>query len=468
MQAPPAAPLTVLRIAAGPEGEVRNGAYVLYEERTRFDPATDKQVVVSFLWQGQPGLHRMVAQWKSPDGASSSPPPIQYESKDRRFGAFWSLNLTPSSAAGTYSIEVTVDGEPGGRFSFDVAPGTAGGANAPRVKRPLSQAELFARAHTSFVLLERATADGQRLESAAAFAAGRGRLFTSVAAVDGADVITAVLPDGARQPVTAVLGANRMQDWVVLAGGPAAEVAQPVAAETSTQVGDRLVSLEGASAESRVLVDAAISGRATAPGMGTRLLITLGSGAAPPGEPVFNEFGELVGIVGGSLVPGASDLSDLMRFRAELKGVPVVPIALIRAPLDAPVSLADARARGDFLGGVQGGQHLMTGGFARGITTAGAIAPTDQRREFSVRDKGMVVFVTWSPQAKLKGALTMKLYDDGNRVMAESKPGKLSLRPGDMRVSSWPLPAFPRPGVFRADVSVEGVPIWRGFVRLTE
>src|SRR6266511_3191747 len=177
--APPA--LTVLRIASGPHGEVRNGDFVLDEERTQFDPSKDKQVLVFFQWQGQPGVHRMTAQWKSPDGASSTTSPVQYEARDRRFGAFWPLMLSPASAAGTWSIEATVDGQPGGRF-------------------------------------ERATAKGGRLDPAAAFAAGRGRLFTAVAAVDGADTITAVLPDGRRQAITAMVAMNRQQDWIVLAG----------------------------------------------------------------------------------------------------------------------------------------------------------------------------------------------------------------------------------------------------------
>ncbi len=84
-QAQPAGPppLTVLRIAAGPHGEVRNGNFVLDEERTQFDPSKDKEVVVYFQWQGQPGLHRMTAQWKSPDGASSTTSPIQYDAKDQ-------------------------------------------------------------------------------------------------------------------------------------------------------------------------------------------------------------------------------------------------------------------------------------------------------------------------------------------------------------------------------------------------
>jgi hypothetical protein len=214
-----AAPLTVLRIAAGPRGEVRNGDFVLDEERTQFDPAKDKQVVVFFQWQGSPGVHRMIAQWKSPDGASSTSSPVQYEAKDRRFGAYWSLTLSPTSAAGTWSIEATVDGQPGGRLAFDVAP-LSGGSIGPPAKRLLSQAELFTRASASFVLLERATAKGDRLYPAAAFSPGRGRLFTAVAAVDGADTITAVLADGKRQVITGMIAMNRQQDWIVLAGGP--------------------------------------------------------------------------------------------------------------------------------------------------------------------------------------------------------------------------------------------------------
>ena len=63
-------------------------------------------------------------------------------------------------------------------------------------------------------MLERATAKGDRLDPAAAFAVGHGRLFTAVAAVDGADRITAVLPDGTRQPIAAVR-AIRDDDGVI-------------------------------------------------------------------------------------------------------------------------------------------------------------------------------------------------------------------------------------------------------------
>ncbi len=159
-----------------------------------------------------------------------------------------------------------------------------------------------------------------------------------------------------------------------------------------------------------------------------------------------------------------------MHFRAELHGVPIVPISLIRAPLDAsPVSLADVRAHGDLLGSVQGFQHVLSGGFARGITRTQTIVPADRRTEFSAtRDKDLIVFVTWSPQIRLKGALLLRIYDEANRLTVDSKPGKLDVRPGNSLLSNWKLAVPSKPGMYRADVMVEGVPIWRGFVRITE
>jgi hypothetical protein len=463
------APLTVLRIAAGPHGEVRNNDFVLQEERTRFDPSHDKQVVVLFQWQGEPGTHRMIAQWKGPDGSSLTTSPVQYEAKDRRFGAYWSLALSPTSATGTWSIEATVDGQPGGRFTFEVAPGSGGTAAPPPTRRILPQAELFTRVGATFAVLERGTAGGERLDPAGAFVAGRGRLFTSLSAVDGADTITAVLPDGTRQAITAMIAMNRPQDWIVLAGGPTAEVSQPIASDTASQVGDRLFSMEASAGASRVLVDGQVTGRAGAPTTGPRLIMTLGGGGTPPGMPVFSEFGELVGLVGGSLVSGTTDLSDLFRFRAELRGVPVVPISLVRAPLDAaPTSLADGRARGDLIPAVQGRQHVLSAGFARGITRNETITPADQRQDFSVRDKEFVVFLTWAAQKRIRGAVVLRMYDEANRITLDTKPGKLDVRPGDRKMVNWRLTVPQRPGMYRAEVLVDGVPHWRGFVRITE
>ena len=468
--APATAPATLLRASSGPSGQIRNGDYVLDEERTRFDPATDKQVVVFFQWQGAPGPHRMIAQWKSPDGASSSTSPVQYVAPDRRFGAFWPLTLSPATAPGTWVVEATVDGQPAGRLTFEV--GSANGAAAPArpARQIMTQAQLFTRATAAFVVLERSTAKGRKLDPAAAVAVGHGQLFTSMAAVDGADAITAVWPDGKRQPVTSILGMNRPHDWAVLAGGPEGDLEQPVATDASVQVGDRCFSVEAGAGGTRVLANGAVTGRAGTAAAGTRLVVNLAAGTGIPGAPIFSEFGELIGFIGGSLVPGTSDLVDLIRYRAELRGEPVVPVSVVNvAPGAVATPFADVWGRGDILHALDGREHVLSAGFAKSILKDEIARPSDQRDEFSATDKEFVVFVTWGPQARLKGLTTLRMYDPTNGMMAESKPTKLDVRPGSASVlSSWKIPVPTKAGMYRADVLVDGVPIWRGFVRVTD
>ena len=459
--------LTVLRISAGPHGDVRNGQFVLDEQRTQFDPAKDKEVFVYFEWQGTPGAHRMIARWTSPDGASSTASPIDYVARERRFGAFWTLPVTPPSATGTWAVEATVDGQSGGRFTFELIAG-ASGAPVANVRRLPTPTELFTRVSGVYVLLERATTKGTRLDPAAAYMAGHGRLFTSIAALDGADGVTAILPDGRRQPITTVIAINRAQDWAIVSGGVDADVSQPLAPDTTVQIGDRMFSLEASAYASRVLVDGQITGRAGSSASGPRFIMSVGGGASPSGEPVFNEYGELIGIMGGTLVPGTYEMTDLIRFRAELRGSPVVPISLFRAPSDAVgTPITEVRARGDLLGAVESGQNIVNAGFARGISKTTPY-PQDERRDFSIKEKEFTVFISWKAQARLKGMATLRLYDEGNHVVVDSEPAKIDIRPENFMLSNWKIPIPERPGVYRADVMVDGVPLWRGFVRITE
>jgi hypothetical protein len=465
------APVTLLRSAVGPSGQVRNGDYALDEERARFDPARDKQVVVLFQWQGAPGVHRMSVQWKSPDGGASTTPPIEYAAPDRRFGGYWPLTLTAQTAQGTWSAEAIVDGQPAGRLTFDVraSDGTAAGAvSAAPVRRIMTQAQLFARLSAASVVLERSTSKGRRIDPAGAVALGHGRLVTAIAAVDGADSLVAVLPDGKRQPITSILGMNRTHDWIMLAGGPDGDLDQPVVSENTVQVGDRCFSIEAATGGTRILVDGAITGRAGSQSSGTRLVANLAAGTGMPGSPVFSEFGELIGFIGGALVPGVYDLADLIQFRAELKGAPVVPLPAA-GPGASAVTFSDAWARGDILHALDGREHVISGGFAKGILKDQTVRPADQRQDFSTKDKEFVVFITWGPQARLKGMTTLRLYDQSNQLVADSKPAKLDVRPGSPSVlSSWKMSIPTRAGIYRADVLVDGVPMWRGFVRVTD
>ena len=59
----------MLKIFAGPAGKEADGAFVLTEERTIFGRDDDREVIVMFEWDGVPGPHKLVAQWRSPDGS---------------------------------------------------------------------------------------------------------------------------------------------------------------------------------------------------------------------------------------------------------------------------------------------------------------------------------------------------------------------------------------------------------------
>jgi hypothetical protein len=172
------------------------------EERSIFSRSDDREVVVLFQWDGTAGPHKLVAHWRSPDGALSSTSAIDYVAQDRRFGAYWQLPLSPSMPTGTWTIEATVDGQPGGRFTFEVRDEKV---VAPVVKRPLTEPALYEQLERLFVVLERSTTDGYPLDVGAGLRTGDGRIITAMAVLDGTDSITALSSSEPRRPVDAVL-----------------------------------------------------------------------------------------------------------------------------------------------------------------------------------------------------------------------------------------------------------------------
>jgi hypothetical protein len=182
------APVQVLSITAGPTGADSNGGFALTQERSIFSRADDREVIVLFRWEDVPGTHKLVAQWRSPDGAASVSSAIDYKAAEKRFGAYWRLPVSPGMALGTWSIEVAMDGRPAGRFTFEITDANVAAAPA---RRALTEAEIYERLNAAFVVLRRSRADGVELDPAAAFmvAPETGRLHTVVAAIDSADTI---------------------------------------------------------------------------------------------------------------------------------------------------------------------------------------------------------------------------------------------------------------------------------------
>jgi hypothetical protein len=286
-------------------------------------------------------------------------------------------------------------------------------------------------------------------------------------AVDDTDRIRGFTADGASRELETLIAWNRRQDWAVVAMPTGSAQPFAPAPPDSTNVADRCFTMEGGPSGGRVLLEGTISGKSGS-GTGPRLLATFFTGAGMPGAPVINEFGEIIGIVGGGHVPGATRLMHIMRFRAMLRGVPIVPFALVRsADSVAPRSMADLRAQGEIIPALSGEEHVLSGGFARGVSRRETIAPSEQREEFSGQEKGFVVFLTMNARARLRGMMRLRIYDADNRIVAEGKPSKSDFRKEQLTFTSWEVPMLRAAGTYRADVSFEDKPIWRGFVRIT-
>lgn len=451
----------VVRISSGPSGSTVNGDFALTAERSIFNRSDDREVIVLFQWDGVPGAHRLVAQWRSPDSAVTASSAIDYVAKAARFGAYWSLPLSSAMALGTWSIEATVDGMPAGRFTFEVTDHNV--ASSP-VKPMLTPAALYERLDRAFVVLGRSSRAGRSLAAAAGFRAGGGLVYTAMSALDSADDIRVLSRDGTAAPLTTVVAWNRAQHWAVLSGAAAADTLA-IAAADATKVGSRCVSLEGTSATGRVLSECTITGQ-DAQGATPSFIATFRVGGAVSGAPVLNEFGELIGLV-GDLNPIGAEGAVAYRLGGSLPGTPIVPIGAIQVDgAAARVTLADLRSRGVTVPGVVGEEHVLTGGFGR-VDAKGKLVSTEHHDELSLREKGCAIFVMWNPRERLRGQLNARLFGEDNRVAADSKPMKGDLGKGQTATSAWSFSMPASAGTYRADVLLDATPIWRGFLRVT-
>jgi hypothetical protein len=458
-QQQPAVPVHVLKISSGPSGNQVNGTFVLTSERSIFNRTDDREVIVLFEWDGVPGPHRLIAQWRSPDSSVTSNSAVDYVAKAPRFGAYWSLPLSASMSVGTWSIEATVDGVPAGRLTFEVTDSRV--ASSPS-KPMFTQAALYERLDQATVVLRRSSKAARALGATSGFRPAVGLIYTAMSTLDNADEIHMVSHDGSEHPVTMVNAWNRGQHWAALSGGADVGV-QPIAVAAATSVGTRCFSLDSTPPTGRVLSECSITGQSTQ-GAGPSLIATFATGRGVPGAPVLNEFGELIGLVGDlgrtgetevAYSPGGSTL-----------GTPIVPVRLINVDATAtPVTLLDLRSRGVTIPAVISDEHAMSGGFGR-VDAKGRLTSTEHHDQLSMREKAFAVFVMWSPKERLRGQMIVRFFDPDNRVVAESKPAKVDLRKDQTSTSSWTLPMLTNPGTYRADVLLDNTPIWRGFLRI--
>jgi hypothetical protein len=253
-------------------------------------------------------------------------------------------------------------------------------------------------------------------------------------------------------------------------------------AASSVNVGDHCVFLETGASGSR-LTDGTITGKNTFPRAGERLLIASAASATSIGGPLVDEFGDYVGVMGGTILPGASAMKmlDLFGERPSSKGGTIIyengamAVSISQMPevfpSSAETSLEELNRRGEFLTPITKSGLV---GFAQLAVATGKGAnrpsvPREYRSIFSRREGRATVFVNWQPTSKAKGKAVLRVFNSDNQKVAESKPQNLSLSPGNSLTSSWdvPLENLP-PAIYRADLLFEEQTVWRDFFRVTD
>jgi S1-C subfamily serine protease len=451
------------------------------DPRTVFYIPEDHQVIVYMEWEGPPGKHHIEGFWKSPAGKTAAMTDFDYEAKQNKFGAFFTFTLSDSMALGGWSLEAHVDGEPSGSHAFQIMGGNRPADMAP-ARKMLTPSELYEHAVQSAVTVEAVDIKGQRFRSASGFLMEPDWIVTAFENIDGATKLRLKYSDGSQFETDQLVSWNRRQDWAVLKAGPTKPKLKRAAVD-SWSVGDTAMYLETAPEGNRVITNVSIDGKNVFPGAGMRVNISAAPTDGAIGTCLLNEYGEVIGVIGGTIVPGASAMKFLeiasptpvaAGSRVYMRGGLAVPITLLPTSVtQAPTPLSALEAKGEFLPPVTASRNVVYGQLARTVNTKGGLPfPVDSTDSFSKHDAKVNVYVLWEGREKTKGLVTARLFDVDNHLLNKSsleKPMKFSINRGEQKTTTWEFSTANLPiGVYRIDVWLDDAPAWRTFWRLSE
>jgi S1-C subfamily serine protease len=466
----------LVRSVSGTKVVDEGGRYLVEDARSVFYAPGDKEVIVYFTWEGPTGLHHFEGLWKKPDGKVSIISDFDYKADQPRFGGYFRMLLGETPPTGVWALDVRIDGEMVGTHNFQVVGATRPDTPLPS-RRMLSPSEIYKRAAAASVFLENLNPLGERRSLRSGFFIAPDRLVTAFQVVDGASKVRVVMPDGRRLEANEVLAWNRRQDWIMLRVDSGQLTTVQPAAPESWSVGDRVYVLDVPEEGNRVLIETSLIGKQSLSGAGDRMTIGDNLNRRAWGSPILNEYGEVVGLIGGNLVPGSAFVEDLAFSARSLtgssRGTLAVPYSLISQATSGglPTTIENLGRSGQFMPQLNGNENVLSGTLSRNLNRKTDPPQTiEERSEFSRQDARAMVLVTWLPKEKRKGVPSLQLYDLDNRLLSES-PGKkkISVSPQKLSYSAWEVPLANLPsGIYRLDVSLNADTVWRTFFRIVD
>jgi hypothetical protein len=480
--APPANPTyKLLRAVSGSKYEQTKAGFHLIDPRSTFYVPDDKKAIVYMEWEGPSGKHTFEAYWRNPEGKVSVISDFKYETQpnEKRYGGYMELLLNPEMQTGMWSMEGRVDGEVLGTHAFQIV-SAAKPTIAEDTRAKLSVANLYAKANASTCLVEALDVRGTVLHSGLGFFVQKDALLTAFQTIDGANILRVTTPNGQRVTVQSVLAFHRWQDWAVLpvTGGTPMPISP-----SPPSIGDRATTLNVDQSGSRSIVDASLIGKSNSPKGGERWKIASSLYAQSVGAPVMNEYGEIVGMMGGISLPGVRNIastgstSRFISYPGNLVGTGLiltefdsaVPVEVVPKTFGAAVEFATLRANGAFTPSfnprVEVARATLCKGISKGQISTMAM-PIDEKFGFATNEN-VTVFVMWQPQQKDKAMATVRVYGTDNKVLMESPAKKLSFDPYKPFITAWEIPlANLAPEVYRLDVALDGETTWRSYFKV--
>lgn len=472
----------LVRSVSGSKGTPQGSRFTMEDPRSVFYVPADHQVIVYMEWDGPVGKHHLEGFWRNPAGKVTVMSDFDYDAKTTRFGGYWTLALTEGVENGNWSLEAHVDGELAGTHSFQIQ-NAVKPADAEPSRKMLTPAQLYEHALLGTVNIEKFDHSGRKFGEASGFLLEPAWIVTAFEGIDGASKIRVTFRDGTTFETEQIAAWNRRQDWAVMKVSSATLPKLRRAQENSWSVGDTASYLEAAQEGNRVIANVSIDGKNPFPSAGMRLNISAPPSDRAAGSALLNEYGEVIGIVTASLIPGASaiNISGLSVTGpsavtgSQSRGGLVVPINLLGSfDFSAGGTLLSVlESKGDFLIPVTASQNVVYGQLAKTMDKKGGLLyPTDGGDVFSKKDSTLHVYVLWEGREKAKGLVTMRIFDIDNRLLNKAgleKPMKFGLSKGEQKATTWDVPISPlSPGIYRVDVWLDDAPTWRRFFRVSE
>ena len=458
----------LVRSLSGPSGTVKDGRFVMDDARNRFVYPQDRTLTVYFEWEHQPGDHVLTATWRQPDGrVASVSPDVKISSSTKDLSCYWIFSIDQGNPAGTWTVDVRINGQPAGSHSFEIA-----GVDVSAVKFTLDQVATTYGA--SVARIRKLDATGRRLDVSSGFVVAPNTLATAFQSIDSATVLEVEFADGKRTTAKGVLAVSRANDWALISADTGQRPAIPTATQ-SPPIGSRLAAFSF-SGETRVILPVSVGGIGAPASYAPRIRFAPDVTPEAFGGPLIDETGKAVGILGGSLTPGARlgefvTSSDPGLWQWKPAGNSATAITELPRTLSEPAkSLADVNDAGVLTPAVEPMPELVGAGTTTAVPKDAANKLIQDRSDFSPRDhKELVVYRFWKKQSKLsRGELSATLSTVANVVRAKVAPKKMSLNEREMRtVFSWPLADF-TPGYYRLDLQWDGKVVWRTYIRIVE